>query len=98
LKCSFHIAGIHRDSVSLLEGAQRRAIRHIDSHQVERSAPIVTASGIELGTVICKCEQVPFKQSLEPKLSGLHVHFCFGISLLRSQHVRETPMHFWIAA
>jgi hypothetical protein len=68
--------------VSLLEGAQRRAVRHIDAHQFERSAPIITASGIELGTVICKCEQVPFKKSLESRLGGLHVHFCFGIPFL----------------
>jgi hypothetical protein len=98
LRCSFHSAGIHGDIVSLLEGAQRRAVRHIDARQVERSAPIITASGIELGTVICKCEQVPFKKSLEPKLGGLHVHFRFGISFLGSQRVGETPTHFWIAA
>jgi hypothetical protein len=84
--------------VSLLEGAQRRAVRHIDARQVERSAPIIPASGIELGTVICKCEQLPFKKRLEPNLGGLHVDFCFAISFLGSQHVGETPAHFWIAA
>jgi hypothetical protein len=34
LRCSFHIAGIHRDIVSLLEGAQRRTVRHIDAREV----------------------------------------------------------------
>jgi hypothetical protein len=98
LRCSFHVAGIHCYIVSLLEGAQRRAVRYINARQVERSAPIIAAPRIELRTVIGKCEQVPFEKSLEPKLGGLHVHFCFGISLLGSQHVSETPTHFWIAA
>ena len=35
--------------------------------------------------------QQPFKKILEPKLGGLHVHFCFSISSLGSQHVSETP-------
>jgi hypothetical protein len=82
LRCSFRIAGIHCHVVSPLERAQRRAVRHINARQIARSAAIITASGVELGTVICKCEQVPFKKSLEPKPGGLHVHFCFGISFL----------------
>jgi hypothetical protein len=84
--------------MSLFEGAQRRAVRHIDARQIERSTPIITASGIELGTVICKCQQVPFEKRLEPTLSGLHVRFCFSISFLGNQYVGETPTHFWIAA
>jgi len=55
LRRNFPIAGIHCDIVSLLEGAQRRAVRQIDARQVNRSAPIITASGVELGTVIRKC-------------------------------------------
>jgi hypothetical protein len=87
LSCSFQIAGIRCDIVSLLERTQRLPVSQIDARQVQRSAPIVTASGIELGTVICKCEQVPFKKSLETRLGGPHVHFCFGIPFLRSQCV-----------
>jgi hypothetical protein len=98
LRGSFHIAGIQCDIVSLLEGAQRRTVRHVDARQVQRSAAIIAAPGIKLGTVIGKCKQVPFKKRLEPKFCSLHVRFCFGISLLVSQHVSETPTHFWIAA
>jgi hypothetical protein len=60
-----------------LEGPQRRAVRNVEASQIECSAAIVAATGVELRSVIGKCQPVP--------LSNPERAACICVSAVRCQ-------------
>ena len=82
----------------LLESAQRRTVRDVDSRQFKGSPGIIAAAGIKLRAMIRKRKQVFSQKSLEAGSSGTHVRLSFRKSLHGDHHIGETPENFRVAA
>jgi hypothetical protein len=75
----------------LLEGTQSRTVCDVATSEMERSAEINTAFGVELRSVVRKCKKVPLKKGFEAGPGCLHLRLRVGKLSLASHHVGETP-------
>jgi hypothetical protein len=73
------------------DGSQRCA------REVKRPPAIVTAAGVELGTMVREGEEVPAKQFIEAKPCGVELYLRLVEPFLCNQHISKTPPHLWIA-
>src|SRR5262245_41801993 len=75
-----------------------RAVRAVRTRKLERPPAVVAATGIELRSVICEGEQVPFKKLLKAGPCSIELTFGLFEPSLHDQRVGKPPRDLRITA